>query len=255
MSSTWTAKTGELVLDRAIVMREVGFYALGIVLLYVALRDVEKVEDDDVEHIFISFWEACMVFSGYILYVIVCANMDAVVKFFGGPVTDLLESSTKDEADPLASASRPGTYGSATERTVSQDIDVPTNMQFLTEKQNLSSEPASNWNSISLYLPEEKQVPIKPVDTSSDEALTSHTVSSIRASMAYQRSSILVDMFHHTEPPSKTHDLYEMRYNEVRNKSVDRLVLPWPLSLTFAPSVQQRVGMLPLAKILLLYKG
>jgi hypothetical protein len=78
------AKTGKLQLDRAIVTREVGFYALGIALLYFALQDVEPLESDPdgPNHIFISFWEAVMVFSGYILYVIVCANFEAIVGFF-----------------------------------------------------------------------------------------------------------------------------------------------------------------------------
>ena len=71
-------------LDRAIVTREVGFYALAIALLYYALQDHRPLESDPdgPDHIFISFHEACLVFGGYILYVIVCANMDAVVGFF-----------------------------------------------------------------------------------------------------------------------------------------------------------------------------
>jgi hypothetical protein len=75
------AKTGALQLDRVIVTREVGFYALAIFLLYIALQDTEPADDDELgpNHIFISFWEACMLFSGYIAYVIVCANMDAIV--------------------------------------------------------------------------------------------------------------------------------------------------------------------------------
>jgi hypothetical protein len=75
------AKTGKLQLDRAIVIREVGFYALAIFLLYIALQDVKPVDDDVLgkDHIFISFWESLMVFSGYIAYVIVCANMESIV--------------------------------------------------------------------------------------------------------------------------------------------------------------------------------
>jgi hypothetical protein len=75
------AKTGNLKLDRAIVNREVGFYALSIVLLYIALRDIRPVDYDEEDHIFISFGTACMVFSGYIGYVLVCANMESVVAF------------------------------------------------------------------------------------------------------------------------------------------------------------------------------
>lgn len=64
--------------------REVGFYALAIILLYIALQDVRPAPDDPTgpDHIYVSFWEACMVFSGYIIYVIVCANMEAIVAFF-----------------------------------------------------------------------------------------------------------------------------------------------------------------------------
>lgn len=79
--SVYASKTGKLVLDRAIVTREVAFYALGIVLLYVALQDARPLDSDPdgPDYIFISFWESCLVFGGYILYVLVCANMDAVV--------------------------------------------------------------------------------------------------------------------------------------------------------------------------------
>lgn len=71
-------------LDKAVVIREVGFYALGILLLYLALQDRRPDEDDKSgeEHIYISFFSSCLVFGGYILYVIVCANMDSIVKFF-----------------------------------------------------------------------------------------------------------------------------------------------------------------------------
>lgn len=78
-----TAKSKRLRLDAAIVTREVGFYALSIALLLYALRDKEPVDDDQlgVEHIFISFTDAALLASGYILYVIVCAYFDPIVDF------------------------------------------------------------------------------------------------------------------------------------------------------------------------------
>jgi Ca2+/Na+ antiporter len=81
--SVYASKTGKLILDKAVVIREVGFYALSIVLLYIALQDVRPLPEDPDgdDHIFISFWEATIVFSGYILYVLVCANMETVVKW------------------------------------------------------------------------------------------------------------------------------------------------------------------------------
>lgn len=77
----YIAKTGKLQLDRAIVNREVGFYALSIALLYFALQDIRPVDYDEKDHIFISFADACLVFGGYIAYVLVCANMASVVSF------------------------------------------------------------------------------------------------------------------------------------------------------------------------------
>ena len=77
----WASQTGTLTLDPYILTREVGFYTLGIGLLYFALRDVRPDPDDPSgkDHIYISFSEACAVFGAYIVYVLVCANMDAIV--------------------------------------------------------------------------------------------------------------------------------------------------------------------------------
>lgn len=83
--AVFASKNGVLALDKAIVTREVGFYALGIVLLYHALSDSKMdPEDPDVPHIYISFLDAALLFAGYLLYVAVCANMDSVVALFGG---------------------------------------------------------------------------------------------------------------------------------------------------------------------------
>ena len=79
--AVFASKTGKLILDKTILIREVGFYALAIGLLYFSLRDVRPLDDepDSPKYIFISFYEATMVFSGYILYVIVCSNFDALI--------------------------------------------------------------------------------------------------------------------------------------------------------------------------------
>lgn len=45
--AVYAARKGKLHLDKAILMREVGFYALAILLLYWALRDHRPAEDDD----------------------------------------------------------------------------------------------------------------------------------------------------------------------------------------------------------------
>lgn len=81
------ARSGKLQLDRAIVTREVGFYGLSILLLYIALQDRRPADDDELEedHIFINFFDACLLFGGYIAYVLVCANMQTIVACFQKP--------------------------------------------------------------------------------------------------------------------------------------------------------------------------
>jgi hypothetical protein len=78
------ARSGHLQLDKAIVIREVGFYGLSIALLYIALRDRHPADDDELgdDHIYISFFDACILFGGYLVYVLVCANMDSIVAMF-----------------------------------------------------------------------------------------------------------------------------------------------------------------------------
>lgn len=83
--AVYASKNGELVLNKVIVTREVGFYALGIGLLYYALRDSQiDPEDPEVEHIYISFLDAALLFGAYMVYVVVCAYMDSIAGVFGG---------------------------------------------------------------------------------------------------------------------------------------------------------------------------
>lgn len=101
--AVYASQNGVLALDKAIVTREVGFYALGIAVLYYALRD-SKVDTDDPDgpkHIYITFFDAALLFGGYLFYVLVCANMDRIVQWFGG-------SDEKEEMKSLGAAG----YGS-----------------------------------------------------------------------------------------------------------------------------------------------
>lgn len=85
------AKSGKLELDRAIVTREVCFYALSIILLYAALQDKRPEPNDTVDHIYISFLDAALIFGGYLLYIVVLVNMQAVTKWFTRPGSSLRE--------------------------------------------------------------------------------------------------------------------------------------------------------------------
>jgi len=80
--AVYAARSGSLKLDKAILVREVGFYALSIILLLCALQDHRPVDGDPEDHIFISFFESCYLFGTYILYVLVCAKFDFICSFF-----------------------------------------------------------------------------------------------------------------------------------------------------------------------------
>jgi len=79
------SKYGErfLVLDKTMVIREVGFYGLSIGLLYVALSEVVWDKNDEMERINVSLWKACLLFGGYVLYVLVCVYMEQITRFIG----------------------------------------------------------------------------------------------------------------------------------------------------------------------------
>ena len=90
-SSRNTEELKYLVLDKVMIIREVGFYALSIGLMAVALSESRCEYNDNnnngnqnndgneeygVEHIYVSFWRASVLLGGYILYVVVCSNME-----------------------------------------------------------------------------------------------------------------------------------------------------------------------------------
>ena len=103
----FASKTGKLVLDKTILIREVSFYALAIALLYFALQDSRPLEGgpDGPNYIYISFFEATMVFSGYILYVIVCSNFEAI--------RSCLTTTKKSAGEALSVYNKRPNYGTA----------------------------------------------------------------------------------------------------------------------------------------------
>lgn len=203
--AVFAAKSGKLQLDKAIVTREVFFYALGIVLLYLALQDTRPIDGDEEEHIFISFPEACMVFSGYVVYVLVCANMAAVVSFFQG-------FSSSMSGTPLA-ASSGGTkmsqgYGSVDYVTqISMHIE---RMPFLQERETLTHEPVGNFKSVQLFH-----------SSSSSGFDASSSLRNQRASFAgSMREMLAFEFLMHGEKPSDEHALYDVEVNSVCSRQI-----------------------------------
>ena len=214
--AVFAAKSGKLELDKAIVIREVFFYALGIVLLYLALQDKRPVEDDTEEHIFISFPEACMVFAGYIAYVLVCAYMDKVVACF-----------TRAGGRPMGhkQTSSYGTLDYVTQTSLHVE-----KMPFLQEKYNLSKEPAGNFESVKLYRTTSgvhhsvEEFEKRTSDTSHNEGSPSGRRNALGntlrrmvslAGSSRETSYRPFEFLMHTEKPSDEHTLYDVEHNSV----------------------------------------
>jgi hypothetical protein len=68
-----------LELDRAVVSREIFFSATSIFFLWYVLHDIAPIDGDDEEHLYISFVDACLLVSGYVMYVVACINYDSIV--------------------------------------------------------------------------------------------------------------------------------------------------------------------------------
>lgn len=74
------ARSGELKLNKEILIREVLFYTLSIILLLVAISDRRPVDSSGTNYIFVSCWKASLLFGGYILYVLVCSFYDSILE-------------------------------------------------------------------------------------------------------------------------------------------------------------------------------
>ena len=233
--AVFASKSGKLELDRAIIIREVGFYVLGICLLYMALQDTRFDNPDDPEekHIYIHFWQACAVFGAYILYVLVCANMDAIVAWF----------SDKRGLAALTSGSivaAPTNYGTMEEdeninkrplKSKHVKMEGLKDMPFLREHSQRSKEPPGNFQSVKFYrtLTGEKSEEHAMSDdlnksnlsersllNTSQTSLLERSIRSIR-SRAYSDGNSLrkIDFILQYEKPSDEHDLHDIDVDTV----------------------------------------
>ena len=91
-SDNFPARSGQLQLDRIVVIREVFFYTLSVALLYVALQDKRPVPDDTVDHIYISFVDGALLCAGYVIYIIVLINTKAISRWCFQTRTPLTDS-------------------------------------------------------------------------------------------------------------------------------------------------------------------
>ena len=209
--AVFSAKGDSLILDKAIVLREVLFYALSILVLYLALRDKRPVDWDDADHIFISFTDACMVFGGYIFYVWVCANMDTVVAFFstfkvGGKGDALTSSVTKSY----------GTSAFVKQASIKIDEKLP----FLHEKNILSHEPKGNFQfEVELYRTITGEVAAEKPGPEEDHHQDSVIGKTLRAISQFSDGASVrpFAFMMHADKPSYHYGLYDVEVNNVSN--------------------------------------
>lgn len=188
--SIYASRGHTLVLDKKIIAREVGFYALSIFLLYMALSDSRPVDDDTTgsNHIYISFFSACTLFGGYIAYVLVCSYFESICALFGG--------AESGETEALNKSKRHNT-----------PIDVP-NLPFMKQVLN---EPKENWKE----------------DTEAREGAAVGVYGAMRASVSGARDGNMYGSVRNTlvgftqrafvfqtEKPSDQHDLHALESNE-----------------------------------------
>jgi hypothetical protein len=134
------------------VIREIVFYGLAIIVLYLALQDSRPDPDDPgVNHIYISFYDALLVICPYVLYVIVFANMEPIEKFFGKNIQENEKITGNDDTTSMIVTSNEtglsaSSYGSIessgkqrSNRTIEASIrgvisDTPGNDKFFIDK-------------------------------------------------------------------------------------------------------------------------
>ena len=102
----------------------------------------------------------------------------------------------------------------------SKDINLP-EMPYIMQKKNLSSEPASNWQSVEYFVPTlqtrgsfEETARIGSRDSSAS-IQRGFLSTSIQKSIEFHKFKELVGLVKISERPSELHSIYEIEMNEV----------------------------------------
>ena len=211
-----------LVLDPVVVSREVFFYFLSIVLLYAALQDTRPDPDDPSgeDHIYIQFGEALYVFSGYVVYVVVCSNMDAILRLWKGKKQrrDHESQAFNEEYPPIDYGLRKHTSSSRVSMAF-----VDQRIPFLREKALMKHEPSGNFQQKEYYR---------------TKSISENSIEQARSMGRFSDGNSLRKFLFvvNTDKPSQDRSLYTMELNSVRvyscraNEDVSRvLVLSIPI--------------------------
>lgn len=75
------AKNNTLILDPIFLCRDVIFYMISLIVLFLALLDRKAVNGDNEEHVYIQTSDGLLLIGCYLAYVVVCAKFDVILKF------------------------------------------------------------------------------------------------------------------------------------------------------------------------------
>jgi hypothetical protein len=75
------SKNNTLVLDPIFLCRDVIFYMISLVILFLALIDRGAVDGDNIDHVYIQTSDGVLLIGCYLLYVVVCSKFDVIVQF------------------------------------------------------------------------------------------------------------------------------------------------------------------------------
>jgi hypothetical protein len=114
---------------------------------------------------------------------------------------------------------------------VYQQLDVPP-IPYVTQKKNLSSEPASNWSPVEYFMPSvahgRRASLGDSISNNSNEGAevsanrrTSFLASSIRNSIQHIGNEALFSLMRHSERPSELHSVHDLEINEVGSGNLD----------------------------------
>ena len=167
------ARNRQLQLDKAIILREVFFYALSLIILMIAVSDRRPVEDDEsgVDHIFISLVGGCTLFAGYLVYVVVLAYFDRIMALVMGRTVTCLEVPLESipPEDPESSPPSSSSTTSSKEAPLRPVAKLP----FV---RHVSREPSINFKANLTKGPELNEIQIEEFYTSrSGSSLGDHS--------------------------------------------------------------------------------
>eukprot|EP00535_Pseudo-nitzschia_heimii_P009047 CAMPEP_0197191504 /NCGR_PEP_ID=MMETSP1423-20130617/23527_1 /TAXON_ID=476441 /ORGANISM="Pseudo-nitzschia heimii, Strain UNC1101" /LENGTH=361 /DNA_ID=CAMNT_0042644161 /DNA_START=44 /DNA_END=1126 /DNA_ORIENTATION=+ len=152
-----------------------------------------------------------MLFSGYVVYVIVCSYFETTLSFF----TKAKKSAHNALRNSLSVMNRQSYYGS----TISKKDLYQGKMDYVMEKKNLCDEPVGNWKSVEYFMPG-----VSTEDSIGLSSISENSMIGRRGSMADSIRSLSMDnkilksLLKVSQRPSEMNALYNIHINDFKQE-------------------------------------